>query len=246
MGVFEKRIAGIEKMTMLDFPEKLACILFYNGCRVCHCPYCYNKALWKGDESLAMPSDDVVKFLESRKGKLDGVVLSGGECTVWGERLIEDIRWLRERGFLVKIDTNGTNPELLLKMLTEGLVDYVALDVKCPESKFKVFYRSEGEYRNFVKSLDILMCHDVPFETRTTVHPDLISEEDVNEILRLLKVVGYRGTHYLQFFFNKMGEEYLDGKLEKNPRLFDLGKIIHYDISVGLRNHKNTTFGELN
>lgn len=245
MSAFENRIAGMEKTTLLDFPGKVACILFYNGCRTCHCPYCYNKALWKGDHALDLPSAEVASFLEKRRGKLDGVVFSGGECTVWGEDLLEDISWCRECGYAAKVDTNGTNPDLVLKMITEGLVDYVALDIKCPRSKWSYFYRSEEDYKAFCKTLDILMCHKVPFETRTTIHPDLVDEDDASVICRLLKTVGYTGTHYFQFFFNNGENEYLDGNLNPEPRPFDLGRVHTHGTTVGLRNETANTIGEL-
>ena len=245
MSVFDKRVAGIEKLTLLDFPGKVACILFYNGCRTCKCPYCYNKDLWKGDVSLANPTNDVVRFLESRAGKVEGVVFSGGECTLWGDSLVEDIKWCKGRGFAIKVDTNGTNPLLVERLATEGLVDYVALDIKCPESKWKSFYCSRKLYDAFQKTLDLLLKGNIPFETRTTVHPDFITEEDASEIFRNLKILGYGGTHYLQFFFNSGNTSYLDPDINVDPRPFNLGKLDTSGIAVGLRNANGNTIGEI-
>lgn len=245
MSVFDKRVAGIEKLTLLDFPGKVACILFYNGCRTCTCPYCYNKDLWKGKPSLAKDATEVMDFLSSRGGKIDGVVFSGGECTLWGDALMEDIEWCRERGFSIKLDTNGTNPELVEKLLKDGLVDYIALDVKCPESKWKSFYPKRELYDAFHRTLDLLLVKEASFETRTTIHPDIITEDDASEIFRNLKTAGYHGTHYLQFFFNNGESTYLDPNINKDPRPFDLSKVHTYGISTALRNGRGNTIGEI-
>lgn len=245
MSEFEGRIGGVEKMTMLDFPGKIAAILFYNGCRTCHCPYCYNKEFWNG-KAETMVAGEILSFLKKRKGVLDGVVFSGGECTTWGDELLDDIRLVRSMGYAVKVDTNGTNPQLIHKMLEEKLVDYYALDVKCPQKDWRKFYNGETNWNNFLMTLDSLLYAEVPFETRTTIHTDLTTEEDVNSILHMLEGMGYVGTHYLQFFFNNNKAEYLDPKINLEPRVFDLSKVIEPElIKVELRNASKNTVGEI-
>lgn len=243
--MFENRISGIEKMSLLDFPSMVSCILFYNGCRVCHCPYCYNKGMWNG-HGETMDGKKVERFLKSRVGKIDGVVFSGGECTTWGDDLVNDIKWTRELGYKVKLDTNGTNPSLLNRMLEERLVDYVAMDVKCPKEKSDLFYASGQMYDNFLQSLDVLMAYEREFELRTTVHPDLIDEDDVNEITAMLERFGYEGKYYLQFFFDDGRTEYLDNSINREPRLFDVGKLEkRKNISVELRNFEGRVVPEV-
>ena len=124
-NLFENRIAGIEPFSMLDFGENLCGILFYNGCSGFKCPYCYNADLAKGI-AKTLPKEDVIKFLEERRGKLDGIVFSGGECTIWGHRLINDIYYTKSLGYKIKVDTNGSNP---------GIIRYLI------ENKFKGFLK---------------------------------------------------------------------------------------------------------
>lgn len=246
MKEFENRVGGIEKMTMLDYPDKIAAILFYNGCRTCRCPYCYNKNLWSGNAET-IDSEEVVEFLKKRRKVLDAVVFSGGECTTWGEALKEDIAFVKDLGYLVKVDTNGTNTALIQELYEEKLVDYYALDVKCPPKQWKTFYTNEVYWNNFLCTLDMLLYNEANFETRTTVHTSITTEDDVNEILHMLHGMGYMGKHYLQFFFNNGKTEYLDDKLELNPREFDVNKlIIPEDITVELRNEKNRIIDKIN
>ena len=110
-NIFEKRVTGIEPFSMLDFGENLCGILFYNGCTF-KCPYCYNKSSALGTAET-LPAGEVITFLNERRGKLDGIVFSGGECTVWGHRLINDIYYTRQLGYKIKIDTNGTSPYII-------------------------------------------------------------------------------------------------------------------------------------
>lgn len=232
-------------MTMLDYPDKIAAILFYNGCRTCHCAYCYNKGFWDGTAET-MDGGEVVSFLKKRRKILDAVVFSGGECTRWGNSLLDDIRFAKELGYLIKVDTNGTNPTLVHQMLDEKLVDYYALDVKCPQYQWRNFYNGETNWHNFLLTLDTLLYTEANFETRTTVHTDLTTEEDVNKILKMLEGMGYVGNHYLQFFFSNGKAEYLDNKISQDPRPFDLSKVeVPKDITVCLRNEKHNTVGEL-
>ena len=113
--LFKNRIAGIEEMTLLDYEGHLSCILFYNGCNL-RCPYCYNGDLACG-KAKNMDGNEIISFLINRVGKLDSVVFSGGECTIHGENLKNDIYFVKDLGYNVKVDTNGSNPELVKDLI---------------------------------------------------------------------------------------------------------------------------------
>ena len=161
------------------------------------CSYCHNPELVKG-ELAKLPPQQVVEFLESRKGLLEGVVLSGGECMM-SAQLPDFARYLKSLGFKVKVDTNGTNPDMLEKMLGEELIDYVALDYKAPTDLFQSITGFDG-YALFERSLKLLIASGIPLEIRTTVHADLLDEEDINSIWKHLENLGFSGTYYVQNF----------------------------------------------
>lgn len=238
--VFKNRIGGIEKLTLVDYEGNLSCILFYNGCNL-KCPYCYNIELAHG-KANTLDADDIISFLINRVGKLTGVVFSGGECTVHGEKLKEDIKFVKSLGYKVKVDTNGSNPKLLKELLDENLVDYVALDYKAPfekTAKLKAFKPASNFISNFIDTLKcVLIPQDkVKFEVRTTVHTQIIDEECVNKIIDQLQELGYKGNYYVQFFFP--GPETIAG-VDQHPRRFNADVVKKYadnkDITVFFRN----------
>lgn len=190
-------IYNITPFTLLDYPDKTACILWFAGCNM-RCLYCYNPEIVLGKGKISL--DAALKFVYSRKGLLDGVVLSGGECT-----LHKNINWLVEKiksaGFLVKIDTNGSNPRALKQLVRDGLVDYVALDYKATSAKFKHITQSKL-YKEFDETLNFLTEKKFPFEVRTTVHSNLLSPADLGAMAAKLVECGYRGIYYLQNFVN--------------------------------------------
>lgn len=185
-------------MTMLDYPDQLACIIWFSGCTM-RCPYCYNPNIVMGDGTISL--DDLFEFLQQRIGLLDGVVLSGGECTLYPD-IITLCRRIKDMGFLVKIDTNGSQPEVVKTLLSKKLIDYVAIDYKAPKNKFKSL-TGTNIYSTFSETLDLL-CNqtDIKFEVRTTVHTSLLSENDINLIIDDLCQRGYNNTYYLQKYIN--------------------------------------------
>ena len=230
-GLFEKRVAGIEPFSMLDFGENLCGILFFNSCNY-SCPFCYNANLARGlAENL--PAEEVIKFLEERRGKLDGIVFSGGECTIWGHKLIDDIYYTKNLGYKIKVDTNGSNPGVVRYLIENKMIDYVALDYKCPREKWSLFMHSEKQFDNFKETLKLLQESDIPFEVRTTVHTDIIDESDILSILRHLESINYKGTYFIQFFF-PTGETL--GNVSKEMRHFDTEQIKSETIKVEYRN----------
>ena len=174
-------IAGLQKMTLLDFPGKVACTLFLQGCNF-RCPFCHNSDLLphKGEEFMTEAA--FLKFLESRKGLLDGVAITGGEPT--GQpNLPELIRKIKDLGFAVKLDTNGTNPKMLKQLVEEGLVDYVAVDVKNSPKKYaETVGLPSLNLDKITESLAFLISSDTEYEFRTTLVEQFHTAEDMEAI----------------------------------------------------------------
>ncbi|MHA1539198.1 MAG: anaerobic ribonucleoside-triphosphate reductase activating protein [Alphaproteobacteria bacterium] len=193
-------VCNITPFTMQDYPDHMACIIWLGGCNF-RCDYCHNPEFVHFKKENSIPFDDVIEFLESRTELLDAVVLSGGESTL--TRDVEPfITRLKEMGFLVKIDTNGSNPKLIKKLLKNKMIDYVALDYKATRAKLE---RVTGykDFDTFYETLELLVAQkDVPLEIRTTVHTSLLQEEDITEIMQDLDALGYTGTYYVQNFQN--------------------------------------------
>lgn len=161
-------IQGLQKLTLLDFPGRVACTVFLGGCDF-RCPFCHNGELLDGTAETLMTDGELLAFLETRKGLLDGVAITGGEPTLRPElpALMEKIRAL---GFAVKLDTNGNHPDALRRILGEGLVDYVAMDVKNSPQRYGETIGIAGfDVSNIEKSLALLKMSGVDYELRTTV-----------------------------------------------------------------------------
>lgn len=192
------------------------------------CPYCYNPNIVREKGTLC--ESDLFDFLRLRQGKLEGVVLSGGECTLY-PHLHDLCETIKAMGFEIKLDTNGTKPARIRALVEEGLVDYVALDFKAPQHLFKSLTGS-AEYDAFHESLTYLIEADVSFEVRTTVHPDLLHVKDINAMIEELHGLGYKGTYYLQHYLHV---EPTLGKTAPPSKAFALESLIH-PIPVRLRN----------
>lgn len=192
------QLYAITPFTQLDYPGELACIAWFSGCNL-RCAYCHNPGmvLARGEKDEA----ELLAFLDKRRGLLTGLVLSGGEATFCPD-LPGIARQAKARGYKVKLDTNGTRPEVVRAMLGEGLLDYVALDYKCPDSRAKSVTGTDSFTSAFRETLLLLIERadgdKLRFETRTTFHPGLMDEDDLNAILDDLDRSGYRGTHYVQ------------------------------------------------
>ena len=194
----EKRAAapfhGLTPFTMLDFPDRVACIVWVAGCNM-RCGYCHNPQIVLGQGSIG--EEEILEFLTRRQGLLDGVVLSGGEATNW-RGLCDFATKVKAMGCALKLDTNGLRPDVVARMLKARLLDRIALDYKAPPTKFR---RVTGvkAWSRFSSTLDLLCSQDaVPFEVRTTIHSDLLGEEDVLIIANDLAGRGYCGTYAIQ------------------------------------------------
>ena len=213
----DRVLYDIPPFTHLDYPGKLAAIAWFVGCNM-RCMYCYNSDIVFAKEGR-YTIDDLLAFLERRKGLLDGVVLSGGEPTL--QNLEPVCREIKAMGFAVKLDTNGLYPERVKVLVAKGLVDYIALDFKAENAKFG-YITGSGQYLRFSETLDYLIAEDFDFEVRTTVHPDLLQPEEINNMMRELQRRGYRGTYYLQPFVETPNNI---ANLAKPEKTFDKTKL---------------------
>ena len=174
-------IAGLQKMTLLDFPGKVACTLFLQGCNF-RCPFCHNSELIPRQGEPLMDMEDFLTFLGKRKGMLDGVCVSGGEPTLCPE-LEELLGRIKDLGFAVKLDTNGSRPDVLKSLVAKGLVDYVAMDVKNSPSQYpKTLGFERYDLGPVEESLRFLMEGNVDYELRTTVVSQLHSDTSMAEM----------------------------------------------------------------
>jgi pyruvate formate lyase activating enzyme len=198
---FEKTISicGLTPFTLQDFPHHTACILWFSGCNF-RCSYCHNKDIVLR-KSPTISLQNIDQFLQERKGLLEGIVLSGGECTLYND-LPHFICKYRLLGYKIKIDTNGSRPHILKTICQKQWVDYVALDYKAPKHLFAKI-TGNHQYEAFIESLNFLCAHTIDFEVRTTVHTDLMDLKDVNDIILDLDQRGFTGTLYIQNFNNR-------------------------------------------
>jgi len=179
------QIAFLQRTTLLDYPGKVACIVFLSGCNF-RCPFCYSDELVLPEKIKEIPfikEEDFFSFLEKRKGKLEGVVICGGEPTLQVDLPLFCQR-IKGLGYLVKLDTNGSNPAALKNLLKENLVDYVALDIKTSKENYQAVVGSSLPEiaEKIEKCLFLLRESQVDFETRTTCVPGIINQETIRKI----------------------------------------------------------------
>ena len=180
------RIGGLQKVTLLDYPGKVACTVFLPGCNL-RCPFCHNPALVLPDrETDGLSTEKLLAFLETRRGKLDGVCVTGGEPTLY-EDLPALLRQIRGLGFAVKLDTNGTNPAMLKALLQERVLDYVAMDIKNSPSRYAETCGGIDCLSRVRESAALLMDGTVDYEFRTTVCAPLHTPRDMEELGHWLK-----------------------------------------------------------
>ena len=176
-------ITGLQKLTLLDFPGKVACTLFTKGCNM-RCPFCHNASLVvRSNEQKPYDNGELLEFLKKRYGLLDGVAITGGEPTLW-QGLYDFITEVKKIGYEVKLDTNGTRPDVLKKIVNDGLVDYVAMDIKNCREKYGVTVGFDEDYdlSPIDESIEFLMSNKVDFEFRTTVTREYHTAEDIAKI----------------------------------------------------------------
>ena len=191
---------GLDKLSLLDFEDRMSCVLFSKACNF-RCPFCHNGlTVLESDETI--PWNEVMDYLKLRKGMLDAVVVSGGEPTLL-PGLVDKLKDIKSLGYEVKLDTNGTNPELVKEYIDSGLIDYVAMDIKNSLKKYPmtcgVKQIDEEKIKNTIK---ILMDSKIGYEFRTTLVDEFHKESDMDEMGKLIK--GAR-VLYLQKFVEREG-----------------------------------------
>lgn len=183
------KIVGLQKLTLLDYPGRVACTVFLDGCNF-RCPFCHNSQLLEADAKALMDPEALLAFLKKRRGILEGVCITGGEPTIHSE-LPDLLRSIRALGYAVKLDTNGYRPEVLARILAEGLADYVAMDIKNgPDFYGGTVGLSAPELGRIEQSILLLMDSGIDYELRTTLARPLHSEASICSMAAWLEGIG--------------------------------------------------------
>ena len=207
------KIGGLNKLTTQDFPEHLACIIFTKGCNF-NCSYCYNRDL-VDNKAETIDEDYVMAYLYKRRKILDGVVISGGEPTIWDD-LIPFIKKVKEFKLDIKLDTNGYNPAMLKELIDNNLVDYIAMDIKAIPDKYLKVINKKIDFNKILESIDLIKKSNIKYEFRTTIMKDV---HDKKDIIKILKLIG-DSKLYLQNF------QYTDVVKDKNIKSFSRDELL--------------------
>ena len=178
------KIAGFQKLTLLDYPSKVACIIFTQGCNY-KCPYCQNSGLIDHSNEDLIDEEEIFNYLDKRKGVIDGIVISGGEPTIQKD-LKSFMKKVKDKGFLIKLDTNGSNPNLVEEVINEGLVDYIAMDIKNILEEYKDVTDVNPNINNLRRSIEIIKNSNIEHEFRTTIIRNI---HDISKILKICEYV---------------------------------------------------------
>ena len=228
------KIIGLEKLSLVDYDGHTACTLFTGGCNF-RCPFCHNGDLVLTPQNFDTYSDDeIFSYLEKRQGLLDGVVISGGEPTMYAD-LPDYAKRIKALGYDVKLDTNGTNPEMLKVLVNNGLIDYVAVDIKSSKEGYSKMAGVKTFPEKVALTVEFLEKNKIPYEFRTTLVNELISEKDIISMSEWLK-------NCEKLFLQKFIER--DGCIEKGLHEVPKEIALHYldifkerGINASLRNY---------
>ncbi len=179
------RIAGLQNLSLVDFPGHLASAVFVAGCNF-RCGYCHNPDLVAPGELSGPSEEDVLNFLAHKKEMIEGVVLTGGEPTIYSD-LPDFVRRVKDMGFEVKLDTNGSNPGQIEDLFRARLLDYVAMDIKAPFTRYSFAIDRENLARSLEESMRLIMLSTVPYEFRTTCVPGIVDDDAVRSIGEMVK-----------------------------------------------------------
>lgn len=228
-------IKGLQKTSVIDYPEKVCCVIFIGKCDF-RCGYCHNRDLVLEYKELKTISEqELIDFLKKRKKWLDGVCITGGEPTIHKE-LVFFIENIKKLDYLVKIDTNGSNPDMLKTLIDKKLVDYIAIDIKGTLEKYREITNSKINTEKIKKSIELIKNSNIDYEFRMTILPKFHSEQEIIKIGQLLK---NSKKFYLQQF--RPSEKMIDsGFMKEKPysieQLNKFKKILENYISfVGIR-----------
>jgi pyruvate formate lyase activating enzyme len=178
---------GLQKTSLIDYPEKVSCVLFLNGCNF-ECPYCHNPQLAKGcgSETRFTNGEGIYGFLEQRKTFLDGVVISGGEPTL-DKDLVPLCENIKQMGYSIKLDTNGSRPQMIEKLIDEDLVDYIAMDVKTDLFHYAPFIQNDLDPDLLLRSIEVIKSSAPDYEFRTTCVEPIVDEKIIENIAQIIK-----------------------------------------------------------
>jgi pyruvate formate lyase activating enzyme len=209
-------IDGFEKLTLVNYPGNVACIVFTKGCNF-KCPFCQNGSLVLVDKKCGnIDEKEIFDYLEKRKGLLDGICISGGEPLLQKD-IKEFIKKIKDLGYKIKLDTNGSKPDILEDLINNKLLDYVAMDIK---NSFNKYYptidRKNFDISLLKKSIDILKKSDIDYEFRTTIVKELHTFEDIKEIC---EYIGNKDKYFLQNFVDG------DSVIKKGLHSFNIEEI---------------------
>jgi pyruvate formate lyase activating enzyme len=182
-------ISGFQEVTLIDWEGKIASIIFIWGCNL-RCGFCHSKGLVLDNDNKAMaPIGEIIQSINQKKGWIDGIVITGGEPTLYEAGLFSVLQQIKDNGFLVKLDTNGTRPETVKRVINKKLVDYIAMDIKAPldQVAYTGAVCADIDINNIKESIDIIMSSGLDYEFRTTAVPGVISLGQIGEIARSIK-----------------------------------------------------------
>ncbi len=216
-------IKGLQKLTLLDFPGKTACTVFTAGCNF-RCPFCHNASLVTDIDDGRISEEEFFSFLSKRQGILDGVAITGGEPTLQPD-LTDFLKKIKDMGYSIKLDTNGYRPQVLKDVVNNGLVDYVAMDIKNSKEKYALTCGLDSmDMEKIEESIEFLMSGKVDYEFRTTVVKELHNEDDIQDIVSWIKGAE---KYYLQGFKDSgdlIGTGYSGYDKNTLQKLFNIAK----------------------
>jgi len=209
-------IKSVQKLTLIDFPKVIACSVFLFGCNF-RCPYCQNPELIIGPKEPSVSLEEFFNFLKRRTGLIEGVCITGGEPTINRDLPLFIIK-VKELGFKVKLDTNGSNPSMLEDLIERGLLDYVAMDVKAPPYKYDVLAGVKVDEKKIKESVEVVKSSNIDYEFRITIPPGFFTVRDIIEMGKWLK--GSKKLYVQEFNSEKTLDERLRGRRsDKNELL---------------------------
>ena len=227
---------GLQKVTLVDYPGKIAATVFTVGCNF-FCSFCHNPELVDPELTKIQPlikEKEILDFLKERKDYLQALCITGGEPTLQKD-LKSFIKKVKKLGYLVKLDTNGSNPQVLKELLKENLIDFIAMDIKAPFNKYHLFTKEKDFTKEIKESIELIKNSKIDYEFRTTLDPLSLTKEDILEIAELIK--GSK-AYYLQQFHNykTLNKDYKNLKpIEDKEILEILEKIKPFFKVCGLR-----------
>ncbi|HIH22002.1 MAG: anaerobic ribonucleoside-triphosphate reductase activating protein [Candidatus Diapherotrites archaeon] len=230
------RVKGLQKTTLIDFPGLIACTVFTPGCNF-KCGFCYNAGIVFDDKSIQdIPEKEFFEFLEKRKKVLEGVVVSGGEPTMQKD-LPEFLARVKSLGFKAKLDTNGSNPEMLKEILEKRLADYVAMDIKGTFENYERICGVKVELEKIKQSIELLKSSKIDYEFRTTLHPKLQEKQDIEKIGEAVKGAKLIVLQQFSAVEGLIDEKLAEERLFSREDFEEFGKILEKSVKkVEFRN----------